>query len=263
MPRRLPEVAAILFAVVLIGGCATSARELMPTPTLYQLPDGQPVFDPAREPMQSPDLDLLFITTARPRPRSTPRTPCSTARNGPSASPSARPGSVSCPDWTGRPYAQQSQLAERTREVNLELGEVREIGAFPRRALPGAPDRAQTVSCCGIATSLCATSMQRPAPGRGPAPPRDSAEEARFCSMCTASTRPSRPPPIPPRSFATFSAGSMCAPSSPGRPPSTGNFLISYTTTTESGRLRRGAPEEEHPHARNHPRGRRGPDPRP
>jgi hypothetical protein len=32
-------------AALLIGGCATSARQLMPTPTLYQFPGGQSVFD--------------------------------------------------------------------------------------------------------------------------------------------------------------------------------------------------------------------------
>ena len=66
MMHRLIDAAAVLLAALLLAGCATSARQLMPTPTLYQLPGGQPVFDRVEETRQSPDLDLLFITDRAP-----------------------------------------------------------------------------------------------------------------------------------------------------------------------------------------------------
>ena len=66
----LVKAAVGVLAALLLGGCATSLRQLMPTPTLYQLPGGQPVFDRAKQTQQSPtpDLDLLFITNGK-RPR--------------------------------------------------------------------------------------------------------------------------------------------------------------------------------------------------
>ncbi len=68
MQRILPNAHIMVLAAVLLVGCATSARQLMPTPTLYQLPGGQPVFDQAKQTKQSPipDLDLLFITDRAP-----------------------------------------------------------------------------------------------------------------------------------------------------------------------------------------------------
>ena len=68
MQRTLVKAAVTGLAAVLLVGCATSARQLMPTPALYQLPGGQPVFDQAKQTKQSPtpDLDLLFITDRAP-----------------------------------------------------------------------------------------------------------------------------------------------------------------------------------------------------
>ena len=66
-PPAGSKAALAVLVVALLGGCATGARQLMPTPTLYQLPDGQPVLDPAKEVGQSPDLDLLYITDRAPQ----------------------------------------------------------------------------------------------------------------------------------------------------------------------------------------------------
>ena len=57
-----PRLAVFLCASLLLGGCATGARPLMPTPVLYLAPGGQPVFDPAQAVPTTPDVDLLFIT---------------------------------------------------------------------------------------------------------------------------------------------------------------------------------------------------------
>lgn len=140
MRSRFIAIFSALVAAVLIGGCATSARQLMPTPTLYQLPGGQPVFDGAAlsQRTRSPDLDLLFITDRAPL------TAVELQAQGENAEPlpygqerarriafgSAQVRVVPGLDW--ETLREQSQLAERTREVNLELGEVRELGAFPQ-----------------------------------------------------------------------------------------------------------------------------------
>ena len=66
MQQLFIKTTVTVLAAVLIGGCATSARQLMPTPTLYQLPGGQPVFNLPENSQRSPDLDLLFITDRAP-----------------------------------------------------------------------------------------------------------------------------------------------------------------------------------------------------
>jgi esterase/lipase superfamily enzyme len=132
------KATVFVLAALLIAGCATSARQLMPTPILYQLPGGQPVFDLPEEAGQSPDIDLLFITDRAPP------TPAELEAQAEGAAPmpygqerargivfgSAEIRVVPGLDW--RALREQSQMAERTREVNLELGGVRELGAFPR-----------------------------------------------------------------------------------------------------------------------------------
>ncbi len=138
MMHRLIDAAAVLLAALLLAGCATSARQLMPTPTLYQLPGGQPVFDRVDETRQTTDLDLLFITDRAPptptevesQTKDMGPLPYGQERARGIAYGSAEVQVVPGVDWDT--LREQSQLAERTREVNLELGPVRELGAFPR-----------------------------------------------------------------------------------------------------------------------------------
>jgi esterase/lipase superfamily enzyme len=157
MQSTLTKTAVLALAAVLVGGCASGPRQLMPTPTLYQLPGGQPVFEQADETRSSPDLDLLFITDRAPptadelearteeqskrqeaplpygevQPRRDDEAPLpyGQERAARVAFGSAQVRIVPTLDWAT--LREQSQLAERTREVNLELGEVREVGAFP------------------------------------------------------------------------------------------------------------------------------------
>jgi esterase/lipase superfamily enzyme len=118
-----------VLAVLLIGGCATGARPLMPTPALYQLPGGQAVFDLPPESRLSPDLDLLFITDRAPQTDPERTLPYGEERARQIAFGSAQVRVVPGLDW--ETLREQSRLAERTREVNLELGEVQELGVFP------------------------------------------------------------------------------------------------------------------------------------
>jgi esterase/lipase superfamily enzyme len=111
----------------------------MPTPDLYQLPGGQPVFDRATVTQQhgDPDLDLLFITDRAPptaadleaQSQEQSPLPYGQERARRIAFGSAQVRVVPGLDW--ETLREQSQLAERTREVNLELGHVRELGVFP------------------------------------------------------------------------------------------------------------------------------------
>ena len=241
MTRRTLEAAAVLLAGLLIGGCATSARQLMPTPVLYQLPGGQPVFDGAAvpQPRPSPDLDLLFITD-RAAPTAA-ELEAQGADQGPLpygqerakriAFGSAQVRVVPGLDWEA--LREQSQLAERTREVNLELGDVRELGAFPQEPYRLHPtedgkllrDRAE-LARHAEAKALLQGEVQR----------RLAAAPSKEVLLYVHGFN---------ETFATaaFTAAELCHflgreqvcafftwPAS-----TTGNFLISYTTTTESG----------------------------
>jgi esterase/lipase superfamily enzyme len=125
-----PGVAVVtVLAAFLIGGCATGARHLMPTPALYRLPGGQQVLDLPQESWQSPDLDLLFITDRAPETAPGRTLPYGEERARHIAFGSAQVRVVPALDW--ETLREQSRLAERTREVNLELGDVRELGVFP------------------------------------------------------------------------------------------------------------------------------------
>jgi esterase/lipase superfamily enzyme len=131
MKQTIAKATVAVVTVVLLAGCATSARQLMPTPALYQEPGGKPVFDALAEGRQArdPDLDLLFITDRAAETDPESNLPYGQERARRIAFGSARVRVVPGLDW--ETLSAQSQLAERTREVNLELGEVREIGAFP------------------------------------------------------------------------------------------------------------------------------------
>jgi esterase/lipase superfamily enzyme len=232
---------SLLLAVTLIGGCASTARELMPTPTLYQLPGGQPVFDraAATQRPQSTDLDLLFITDRAP-----PTAAESEARSeeqGPLlygqerakriAFGSARVRVVPGLDWEA--LREQSQLAERTREVNLELGQVRELGAFPQE-----PYRLRPTEDGKLLRDRAELARHAEAKGRlqGEVQRRLAATSKKEILLYVHGFNETF-------ASAAFTAAELCHflgreqvcafftwPAS-----TTGNFLTSYTTTTESG----------------------------
>jgi esterase/lipase superfamily enzyme len=119
----------ILWAVLLSAGCATTERALMPTPSIYQMPGGRPVFDSREDAARSPNLDLVYITDRAPDTSAEGTLPYGEERAKRIAFGSAEVRMVPALDWNT--LRKQSQLRKRTREINLELGVVREIGAFP------------------------------------------------------------------------------------------------------------------------------------
>jgi esterase/lipase superfamily enzyme len=58
---------AILAIALLVAGCASKPRQLMPTPVLYQAPSTLSVVEPsARATRRSTAVDLLYITDRAP-----------------------------------------------------------------------------------------------------------------------------------------------------------------------------------------------------
>ncbi len=128
--RRLSIKAGFILAtVVVLAGCATQGRKLMPTPSLYRAPGAPSVFDPRKDTRPSTDLDLLYITDRAPETATDSTLPYGQERAKHIAFGSAQVLMVPGLDW--QTLSEQSRLAKRTREVDLELGRVRQLGVFP------------------------------------------------------------------------------------------------------------------------------------
>ncbi len=132
MHRMIGRTFLTGLVVAVLAGCATGARQLMPTPTLYQQPGGQPLFDLGQSP-QGSDVDLLYVTD-RAAQTETEAADTAPSPYGQERAPRIAFGSAQVrvvPELDWETLREQSQLAKRTRDVNLELGEVSELGAFP------------------------------------------------------------------------------------------------------------------------------------
>lgn len=235
MNRTPLKAIPTLLIAVLLGGCATSARQLMPTPTLYQQPGGQPVFDLGQSP-QGPDVGLLYVTDRAARTEAeaeaadTAPSPYGQERAPRIAFGSAQVRVVPGLDW--ETLREQSQLAKRTRDVNLELGEVQELGAFPDE--PYQITRGDDGKMLRERAEL-ARHFDAKAKLQGEIQRRLAQSPKREVLLYVHGFN---------ETFATaaYTAAELCH--FLGREPvcafftwpasSTGNFLISYTTTTES-----------------------------
>jgi esterase/lipase superfamily enzyme len=230
MNRTFAWMSALILTVAVLSGCATKPRQLMPTPLVYQAPNGQALFEQIATAQQRPEVDLLFITNRAAEDDPESRLPYGQTRRKGMVFGSAEVRMVPAIDW--ETLKAQSRLAERTREVALELGAVEELGAFPRE-----PYKVMTT--------------RQGTRGRDPVEMREFAE-----TKAVFQGEIQRRLAISPKkevmlyvhgfneTFATsaFTAAELCHffgreqvcsfftwPAS-----STGNFLISYTTTTES-----------------------------
>lgn len=131
MLRTRAKLFALLAAVLLVTGCASKPRQLMPTPALYQEPNTLSVVaERSQAAALSTDVELLYITdrAVETEPEST--LPYGEARSGAIAFGSARVRIG--PDVTWETLERESQRAERTRDLDLSLGKVTEIGRFPK-----------------------------------------------------------------------------------------------------------------------------------
>lgn len=127
---RMPSRALIPIAtMLLVAGCASQPRQLMPTPTIYQQPNGDVVFSRPAEARSSTDVDLLYITD-----RGTETDPASTLPYGQTRANRIAFGSARVrigPGLTWNDLIRDSQTAKRTHDTALSLGRVTEIGRFP------------------------------------------------------------------------------------------------------------------------------------
>ena len=230
MPDRRPAI-AVLAALLLLAGCATQPRQLMPTPVVYQEPGGEPVLTlPAKMRSASTDVDLLYITD---RGRQTD--PESDLPYGQDRSRRLIFGSVRVKIGTNVPWPvleRESRLGKRTRDLPLSLGRVEELGSFPkepyaiRLGAQGYVFRDQGVLARHTAARR---QLQREVQRRLAHSPRKEVMLYVHGFNETFTT-------------AAYTAADLCH--FLGREPvcafftwpasSTGNFLISYTNTTES-----------------------------
>ena len=140
MKRMLTRILCTLPAALILAGCAqNNVRRLMPTPSLYVVPGGPPVFDPSAVAKLSPEIDLLYVTDREPQSVPGDLLPYGQERANSSAF-----GSVQIrvtPELSGEALAAQSRLDRRTHDLRLELGEVQELGRFPEEPyqLTGSP----------------------------------------------------------------------------------------------------------------------------
>lgn len=130
MKRTFLGILASLSAVLLIAGCASKPRQLMPTPIVYQNPDsGSAVVQHEESLSNSTDVDLLYITN-----RAKESDPDSILPYGQNRSASVAFGSARVQIGPGVSWdvlERESRLANRTQDLNLSLGKVEEIGRFP------------------------------------------------------------------------------------------------------------------------------------
>jgi esterase/lipase superfamily enzyme len=130
MSRPYGKFLACLAAAIFVAGCSSQPRQLMPTPVIYQEPSSLPVFEqPLEERGNSTDVDLLFITNRGPETDPESTLPYGQTRSSSIAFGSARVEIGPSVSW--ETLERESRLAQRTRDLDLSLGRVTELGRFP------------------------------------------------------------------------------------------------------------------------------------
>jgi len=123
------QPASSLIVLGLLSGCASTDRPLMPTPANYRNPGSEVLFQQLPRERRQPSMELLYITDRAPQTDPQTELPYGEERARSLAFGSAEVRLV--PELSWDELVRQSQLAERTTPINLELGEVRELGRFP------------------------------------------------------------------------------------------------------------------------------------
>lgn len=123
---RLPWL--LLF--VLLAGCSTPPRTLMPTPLLYRGAEGAALFPNTVDSRRQSPVDLLYITNRAPETDPESDLPYGEERGRRLVFGSAQVRMPPELDWAS--LEADSRTGERQTEIVLSLGEVQQLGAFPQ-----------------------------------------------------------------------------------------------------------------------------------
>ncbi len=124
-------VSAAAFVLILshLAGCASTARSLMPTPDLYHERPVKALFRDIPRERRRPEVELLYITDRMAEKNPDTELPYGEKRARSLAFGTAVVEMVPALNWSE--LERQSQLAERSAEVDLEMGRIDELGRFP------------------------------------------------------------------------------------------------------------------------------------
>ena len=140
--------AALFMTLSFLAGCASNARNLMPTPTLYRAQPASALFGAIPQERRRPQVELLYITDRMPQADSETGLPYGEKRASSMAFGTAVVEMV--PELTWPELERQSRLAKRSAEINLEMGRIEELGRFPEepyalKVMPSGVQRARNV----------------------------------------------------------------------------------------------------------------------
>ncbi len=145
---KLISTSTLFLILSLLTGCASTARSLMPTPTLYHQQPVTVLFGNIPQERRRPEVELLYITDRVPEKDPETGLPYGEKRARSLAFGAAVVEMVPGLPWTE--LERQSRLAERSADVNLEMGRIEELGRFPEEpyaleVTPGGVKRSREV----------------------------------------------------------------------------------------------------------------------
>ena len=129
MPLRKSYRLMLLFAVVVLGGCASEGKMLMPAPAIDHWPGTRMVFDQVPPERRRSAIDLLYITDRAPDTTAESDAAYGDGRSKSLAFGSAMVELVPQLDWEA--LQRESLNDTRSVDIKLELGQVRELGRYP------------------------------------------------------------------------------------------------------------------------------------
>jgi esterase/lipase superfamily enzyme len=132
--RRTCALLLCLLGATLQIGCATKVRELMPTPTVFHLPTAQAIFDDVPVERRTDYIDLLYITDRAPDARPDAELPYGQERARSVGFGSAQVALR--PPMTWDELRRHSLSDPRSTEIAMKLGAVKELGRYPAGPYP-------------------------------------------------------------------------------------------------------------------------------
>jgi esterase/lipase superfamily enzyme len=134
LPRHIAIFSLVVFGSIVLGGCATKPRELMPTPIIYDQPSAQAVFDEVPPDRRTTDVDLLYITDRAPDQSPEAELPYGQERSRSLAFGSVEVALLPSMDW--RDLQRHSLSDPRDEQITLEIGAVKELDRYPMEPYP-------------------------------------------------------------------------------------------------------------------------------